>query len=208
MAKSKFYTVRNGHNPGVYTSWAECEAQVKGFPGAEFKSFGTQAAAEEALRNGWSDSPAPVATAPKAPPAAAQGDFIKDSLSVDAACAGNPGVMEYQCVNTGDGSPVFASQQYPVGTNNIGEFLAVVDALKHLQAIGSDMPIYTDSVTAIAWVRNRRLKTTLVRTDVTASLFDAIDAALDWLNNNSYTNPVLKWQTESWGESKADFGRK
>lgn len=208
MAKSKFYTVRNGRVPGVYTSWDDCKAQTDGFAGAEFKSFGTLAAAETALVNGWADSSAPVAAAPKAVSVASQVGFIKDSLSVDAACAGNPGVMEYQCVNTADNTPVFASGQYPIGTNNIGEFLAVVDALKHLQKIGSDMPIYTDSVTAIAWVRNRRLKTTLVRTDVTASLFDAIDAALDWLNNNIYSNPVLKWQTESWGESKADFGRK
>lgn len=205
---AKFYTVRKGHNPGVYTSWAECQEQVKGFSGAEFKSFGTKAAADEALVNGWANTAARVKKPANAAPAAAQDGFIKESLSVDAACSGNPGPMEYQCVNTVDNSHVFTSTLFPVGTNNIGEFLAVVDALRYLQEIGSDMPVYTDSVSAIAWVRNRRLKTTLVRAENTDHLFDAIDASLDWLNNNTYPNPVLKWQTELWGESKADFGRK
>lgn len=208
MAKSKFYTVRKGHQPGVYTSWAECQAQVKGFSGAEFKSFGTRALAEQALTDGWGESPAPAKPAAKDAPAGTQDTFIADSLSVDAACSGNPGPMEYQCVNTHDDSPVFSSPLFPVGTNNIGEFLAVVDALRYLQEIGSDMPVYTDSVSAIAWVRNRRPKTTLVRAENTEALFAAMDAAVDWLHHNTYSNPVLKWQTEAWGESKADFGRK
>lgn len=208
MAKSKFYTVRKGHTPGVYTTWAECQEQVKGFSGAEFKSFGTRALAEQALTEGWGESATPTPKPAKDAPAAAQEDFIADSLSVDAACSGNPGPMEYQCVNTHDDSHVFSSTLFPVGTNNIGEFLAVVDALRYLQEIGSDIPVYTDSVSAIAWVRNRRLKTTLVRAENTDHLFDAIDASLDWLNNNTYPNPVLKWKTELWGESKADFGRK
>lgn len=208
MAKSKFYTVRNGRVPGVYTSWDACKEQTDGYPGAEFKSFGTKALAEAALLNGWAETSAPTVSAPKAAPKTLQVGFIKNSLSVDAACSGNPGPMEYQCVNTADDSPVFTSVLYPVGTNNIGEFLAVVDALKYLNEIGSDIPVYTDSVSAIAWVRNRRLKTTLVREPKTESLFQAIDAAIDWLNSNTYPNPVLKWQTESWGESKADFGRK
>ena len=42
MAK-KFYAVRNGRVPGVYMTWADCEKQVKGFGGAIYKSFPTEA---------------------------------------------------------------------------------------------------------------------------------------------------------------------
>lgn len=204
MPKQKYYVVKVGHNPGIYTSWDECQNETRGFPGAKFKKFDTKAQAEHALAHGW-DKPQPkVKTAAREITAG----FIKNSISVDAACSGNPGQMEYQCVDTDTNVQLFASPIYPVGTNNIGEFLAVVDALKYLQERGLDIPVYTDSISAIAWVRNKRAKTTLVRSAQTESLWQAIDNALDWLHTNSYPNPVLKWETEQWGESKADFGRK
>ncbi|RHR33795.1 viroplasmin family protein [Eubacterium sp. AF19-12LB] len=46
MAKKKFYAVKSGVKPGIYETWAECEAQTKGFSGAQFKSFGSMAEAE------------------------------------------------------------------------------------------------------------------------------------------------------------------
>lgn len=46
MAKKKFYAVRAGITPGIYETWAEAEAQVKGFQGAEFKSFSAKSDAE------------------------------------------------------------------------------------------------------------------------------------------------------------------
>ena len=41
----KFYAVRKGRHPGIYTTWSDCEAQVKGFPGAIYKAFPTKAQA-------------------------------------------------------------------------------------------------------------------------------------------------------------------
>ena len=35
----KVYVVKKGYRPGIYHSWPEAEEQVKGFPGAEYKSF-------------------------------------------------------------------------------------------------------------------------------------------------------------------------
>lgn len=35
----KYYAVVKGIKPGVYNSWPECEAQVKGFPGASYKGL-------------------------------------------------------------------------------------------------------------------------------------------------------------------------
>lgn len=47
MAKVKYYGVKKGLVPGVYTSWDECKAQVDGFSGAEYKSFKTEAEAND-----------------------------------------------------------------------------------------------------------------------------------------------------------------
>lgn len=209
MAKTKFYTVRNGRKPGVYTSWAECEAQVKGFKGAEFKSFASKDIAEHALIHGW-DTGAKPEKSEKSQEQSLEGnqDYIKESISVDAACSGNPGAMEYQGVDTETGEQLFASPVYPVGTNNLGEFLAVVHALRYLHEQGSDMPVYSDSVSAIAWVKNKRVKTNLVRNADTEKLWQDIDNAIEWLYDHTYENPILKWETKIWGEAKADFGRK
>lgn len=47
MAKKKYYAVRCGVKPGIYETWAECEAQTKGFSGAQFQSFGSMVEAEK-----------------------------------------------------------------------------------------------------------------------------------------------------------------
>lgn len=209
MTKTKFYTVRQGHQPGVYTSWAECEAQIKGFKGAEFKSFPSKSAAEHALAHGWDTGANPVKTEKSQDQNLTETqDYIKASISVDAACSGNPGAMEYQGVDTATGEILFASDVYPVGTNNLGEFLAVVHALQYLHERNSDMPVYSDSVSALAWVRNKRVKTNLERNADTEKLWQDIEDAVAWLYDHAYANPVIKWDTKSWGESKADFGRK
>ena len=49
--KRKFYVVWKGHKPGIYTSWAECNAQVKGVPQAEYKAFETLEEAEQARQH-------------------------------------------------------------------------------------------------------------------------------------------------------------
>lgn len=206
---NKFYTVRKGRKPGVYSTWAECEAQVKGFKGAEFKSFESKSIAEHALIHGWNIGAKPEKTSGSQEKGLAEPlDYIKESISVDAACSGNPGEMEYQGVDTETGEQLFSSRVYPVGTNNLGEFLAVVHALRYLHEKGSDMPVYSDSVSAIAWVRNRHVKTNLVRKRETEALWQHIDLAIEWLYKHDYPNPILKWETKIWGEVKADFGRK
>lgn len=131
-----------------------------------------------------------------------------EALAVDAACSGNPGMMEYRGVYLATGKEVF--HYGPVfGTNNIGEFLAIVHALALLKQKGmTDVPVYSDSISGMAWVRNRRCKTTLPRTDKTAALLNVVARAENWLRSNNPTNPVIKWDTQHWGEIPADFGRK
>jgi len=128
--------------------------------------------------------------------------------AVDAACSGNPGPMEYQGIDLTTGQRVF--HYGPVyGTNNIGEFLAIVHALALAwQRKLPGLTIYSDSYNAILWVKKRKCKTTLQRTEQTEQLFQVIARAEQWLQTHDYQNPVLKWQTKEWGEVPADFGRK
>ncbi|HSH04879.1 MAG TPA: ribonuclease H family protein [Anaerolineae bacterium] len=202
---AKYYVVWEGHQPGIYTDWSSCQQQINGYPNARYKSFKSYAAAEAALTQHWDQhwgqkkSPAPA----ELPPA-----VIRDSIAVDAACNGAPGVLEFQGVWTGTGQQIFHHGPYPVGFTNLGEFLAIVTALRYLATNNLHKPIYTDSVTAKAWVRKKEVNSSLYRNDATAELWSAVDDALDWLQNHSYTTPIKKWNTKEWGEIPADFGRK
>jgi ribonuclease HI len=95
-----------------------------------------------------------------------------------------------------------------VGTVNLGEFLAIVHGLAFLKKNNSPLPLYSDSRTAIAWVRKKAIKTNLERSAQTEILFELVDKAIEWLKNNAYTTQILKWETEDWGENPADYGRK
>ena len=207
MSKKKFYVVWNGLNPGIYRSWDDCQAQIKGVKGAVYKSFDSKEEAERAYA-----SPAyaymkkkgetPSFTLDTLPPV-----VERYALAVDAACSGNPGPMEYRGVYLGDGKEIFHFG--PVhGTNNIGEFLAIVHALAMLDKQGLKMTIYSDSRTAISWVRKKCCKTQLERTEETEQLFQLIERAESWLKAHRVTIPIIKWETEQWGEVPADFGRK
>ena len=208
MAKEKFYVVWEGVTPGVYTSWTECQLQTKGYDGAQYKSFDTREEAERALTT------SPYAyigkNAKKNTTTQTRTDWanvIDNSLAVDAACSGNPGPMEYRGVHVASQQEIFHFG--PVrGTNNIGEFLAIVHGLALLKQKGFDMPIYSDSKIAIDWVRQKACKTKLTRDAETEELFRLIKRAEKWLKENKYTTRILKWETKQWGEIPADFGRK
>lgn len=209
MAKKKFYVVWQGVNPGVYAEWRECQAQIKGYEGALFKSFDSREEAEEAYRS----SPyiyigQQAASRREATQRKEWGTEVQlEALAVDAACSGNPGPMEYRGVYMRTREEIFHFGPIQ-GTNNIGEFLAIVHGLALLDQKKLTMPIYSDSRTAISWVRQKKCKTKLEQTPQTAPLFELIARAERWLQTHSYMTPILKWETEQWGEVPADFGRK
>ncbi|MBD2577352.1 viroplasmin family protein [Oscillatoria sp. FACHB-1406] len=194
----------------MFTTWADCEQQVKGFSGAVYKSFKTRAEAESALQSpeqGFLPSQKP----PKPQPQqilVLPSECIARSICVDASCLGNPGDVEYRGVDTQTGEEIFHQSPLPYGTNNLGEFLAIARGLAYLKERGLDWPIYSDSRTAMLWVKNRQVRTTLTRSAKNQEIFELIDRALDWLENNEYRNRILKWDTTNWGEIPADFGRK
>lgn len=212
MAKKKrnFYTVWNGVVPGVYDDWKECKRQIDGYEGAIYKSFPTKDEADRAFNDTpWKYMGKNADTAKsKAVSIENNPEIIKNSLSVDAACSGNPGDMEYRGVYVQTGEEIFKQGPFEMGTNNIGEFLALVHGLALLKQKGTDIPIYTDSVNAMSWVKNKKCKTKLDRIPENESLFYMIARAEKWLKENSYTTQILKWETKKWGEIPADFGRK
>ncbi len=213
MAKSKkkYYVVWEGNNPGIYESWADCQLQIKGYPNARYKSFKSLEEATEAYRGNYASHYNFGASKGKATITQISDEERKkinwESISVDAACSGNPGMMEYQGVDTKTKAQIF-HKQFSLGTNNIGEFLALVHALAMFKRAGKDTPIYTDSRTAMAWVRNKKAKTNLKKNTKTAFIHELIGRAETWLRNNTFSNPILKWDTDNWGEIPADFGRK
>ncbi|NVN94630.1 MAG: viroplasmin family protein [Bacteroidetes bacterium] len=207
MAKQKFYVVWKGHQTGVFTSWPECEKHIKGYENALYKSFEDMETAQKAYASkphlyiGKSNTKAENKNTKDNKP-------IMQSISVDAACAGNPGLMEYRGVETKTKTELFHQGPFVHGTNNIGEFLAIVHALAWLQKQNNTLPIYSDSKTALAWIRDKKAKTKLDQTPQNKILFELIERAENWLRSNTWQNPLLKWDTENWGEIPADFGRK
>ncbi|MDR1980204.1 MAG: ribonuclease H family protein [Tannerellaceae bacterium] len=207
MAKRKFYVVWKGLTAGIYDDWNTCKKQVEGQPDAKYKSFETREEAVKAFEEGYRHYPK-KASSPKWAKEASAGKPVPESLSVDAACSGNPGAMEYRGVYTATGKELFHVGPLKQGTNNVGEFLALVHGLALLKKENSDLPIYSDSRNAMLWVKNRKCKTLLERTPDNEPVFDLIERAEKWLKENSYSTPVYKWETAEWGEIPADFGRK
>ena len=212
MAKSKaiFYVVWQGREPGIYDSWSACEAQVKGVA-AKYKGFATLAEAQQAFAATPEDyiTRKPVGEADLVSKSDLQAKpILLPALAVDAACSGNPGTMEFRGVIADTGTQVFHRGPYVEATNNIGEFLAIVLGLAYLKLHNLPWALYSDSKTAISWVRQRQCKTKIEWNTRNQDLFLAVRAAEKWLHENTWTTPIYKWDTEHWGEIPADFGRK
>ena len=209
--KSKYYVVWKGHKAGIFESWDDCKAQTKDYKGAQYKSFTSFDAAKKAFKEG----PKGYIGKSKTFKSELSDDQLRkigepnfNSISVDAASSGNPGKMEYRGVDTKSKKQLFIQGPFEEGTNNIGEFLAIVHGLAFLKQKNSNRIIYTDSKTAMSWVRKKTCNSKLERTDKNKSLFELVDRAVKWLKSNDYNTVIVKWETKAWGEIPADFGRK
>ncbi|MDR0505250.1 MAG: viroplasmin family protein [Dysgonamonadaceae bacterium] len=205
MAQKKWYVVWKGREQGIFDTWAECKKQVDGFENALYKSFESSEEAKIAYHAGAQSC---FGKYRKAKPKLLDSKIIQQSMSVDAACSGNPGAMEYRGVHTETGEEIFHIGPLEMGTNNIGEFLAIVHALALLKKQQSNVPVYSDSANAITWVKKKKCNTLLEKCEANKIIFTLIERAENWLKNNTYTTAILKWNTKEWGEIPADFGRK
>ncbi len=212
----------SGRSTGVFSSWDECERQVKGIDGAKYKSFDTEEEARQAFDDG-----ADMYLHPGIRRVIEKKNLlllpeserpVYPSLAVDGACSGNPGMMEYRGVDAATGNEIFHFGPVAGGTNNIAEFLALVHVLALLQQKAAadqvhaeqllTLPIYSDSRIAQSWLRKRKCATKLLENSENRELFSIVRRAENWLNTHAWRNPILKWKTEEWGEIPADFGRK
>ncbi|MCM1320342.1 MAG: ribonuclease H family protein [Muribaculaceae bacterium] len=211
--KSKYYVVWVGIEPGIYDNWEDCAEQVLTFPGAKYKSFPSYESAVKAFREGSNDKSALMNLLKKQPTTvfnySAFPEVDMEAIAVDAACSGNPGPMEYRGVSLATGRQIFHVGPIDAGTNNIGEYLAIVHALALCAQNGETRrTIYSDSRIAQSWVRQRRANTQIVPTTENARIRLLVARADQWLQTHELTNPIRKWDTERWGEIPADFNRK
>ena len=210
-SKKKYYVVWKGKKTGVFNTWIACKQQITGFQGAQYKSFSSKKEAEEAFKKTYDDYKG-LKTNTRTLSESEKKKFgspMLESISVDAACSGNPGIMEYRGVLTHNRKQLFIKGPFKKGTNNIGEFLALVHGLAFLkQKKMHDIPIYSDSKIAISWIKQKKCKTNILFDNTNKDLLELIKRAEVWLQNNYFKNPILKWETKAWGEIPADFGRK
>ena len=211
MGAKKYYVIWKGKETGVFSSWDKVKKLVQGVEGAKYKSFESNAEANIAIKKKYSDyqgnnsKKIALSDADKA----RFGVPIKNSLTVDAACSGNPGKMEYRGVLLHNKQEVFKMGPFKNGTNNIGEFLALVHGISLLKKKGlHSLPIYSDSKIAMSWIKKKTCRTTITFDASNSDLLTLIHRAEKWLKENSFSNPILKWETKAWGEIPADFGRK
>jgi len=179
MAK-KFYVVWQGRTPGIYTDWNSCKRQVDQFAGARYKSFPTQAEAEQAFKGGASKSssaksasfkssgikkPAGTSTVKNGIKTYTAAEIDKMVLDVkfftDGGCEPNPG-------QAGSGMAIYRNEHgseqvselwyglyNPMGTNNTAELNALYQALmmaKTESEQGKTVAIFCDSKYAIQCV--------------------------------------------------------
>ncbi|WP_298923777.1 ribonuclease H family protein [uncultured Allomuricauda sp.] len=208
--KRKFYVVWKGKRPGIYEAWADCKAQIEGFKGAQYKSFQDFAEAKKAFNSNYLEYKGKSKSKKELTPEELLkiGEPNYNSISVDAASSGNPGKMEYQGVDTKTKRTLFKQGPFEQGTNNIGEFLALVHGLAFLKNNKSTRILYSDSRIAMGWVRKKKCGTKLKKNAKNKVVFELIERAEEWLKKNSYNTPIAKWETKAWGEIPADFGRK
>lgn len=157
MAKKKVYAVKKGRTTGLFMTWADCQEQVTGFPGAVFKSFEDPNAALAWLMGSANATAAPTKTrtahraatsahqAPTAPaPSDADTDFI---IYTDGSCLRNPagpGGWAMVAKAMADGEVTERSGGSPSTTNNKMELTAAIEALRFAPE-GSRVALYTDS---------------------------------------------------------------
>lgn len=207
--KQKYYVVWFGNPTGIFDSWEACKKSIEGIKGAQYKSFESLEEAKKAYDGEYEDY-----TGKTSKPKISKEELAKIgepnlySICVDAASSGNPGIMEYRGVDTQTHKQLFRQGPFQQGTNNVGEFLAIVHGLALLKKNNSDRILYTDSKIAINWVKRKKCNTKLKRTPKNSYLFELIERAEHWLKTNQYSNKIVKWETKAWGEIPADFGRK
>lgn len=205
MSKNKFYVVWIGREQGIFDSWEECKKQIDGFAGAKYKGFTTYEQALLALQSYPSNTNIVNPIIEKI-----QNNFPHNSIAVDAAVNMKNGIMEYRGIHLSSMQIIFhvGPLDYGLKSNNIAEFLAIVHGLQWLWQYDINAPVYSDSFTAITWVKNQKINSKVLEKNPVPQIKERIEKALKWLKEHPKHAEVIKWNTQEWGEIPADFNRK
>jgi ribonuclease HI len=205
--QKKFYVVWKGRTTGIFESWGECKRETNGFPGAKFKSFKSRQFAEQALQDGSEKyiRRRKIQDELTEDQLKRLGNPEPESIAVDAAWNKVSGIMEYRAVYVRNEEEVFYQGPFEGGTNNIGEFLALVHALAYCKKANWDAVIYSDSRSALSWVRVKGAPKHFKSQVKNEVLFNIIKRAEKWLRENNYSNQIVKWESRAWGENPAEF---
>ena len=206
-SEKKYYVIRKWKQIWLFDSRDECKINVNWFADTKYKSFSSREDAENALQEWWEKYYEVKSTSKKEKINSEDIPFFAESIAVDAACSGNPWEMEYRWIDLQTWEEIF-HEKFEIGTNNIGEFLAIVRWLNYLW--NNNRVIYSDSRIAISRVNQWKCKTKINVTENSdfSRTLDAIQWAENWLKENWIKHKILKWNTEDWWEIPADFGRK
>ena len=124
-------------------------------------------------------------------------------IATDGAHSTKEGLTRYRAVDLSSGLELF---NHSIGnkTNNIGEFLAIIEAVKNiLRHPEAPRIIYSDSITAITWYHNKQAASSRRCDELrTAEIFLKVYAV------KIEDIQVLHWDNAKWGETPADFGNK
>lgn len=124
-------------------------------------------------------------------------------IAVDAAHSTKNRMTEFQGVDLKTGKTVF-HVQLGNQTTNIGEFLAIVEAVKHIFETGyTPRVIFSDSMVAISWFVNRRTSSGKRNSDLLKA-----ECYLRIMDEKIKDIKIIHWDNKAWGEIPADFGRK
>ncbi len=159
MAKKKFYAIASGRKPGIYTSWPDAQAQVKGFPKARFKGFATREEAENWLRNpSTSPSGQKKIHHPQKEETCRKAEI---EIYTDGGALGNPGPGGYGIVIIHSDRKKEICGGYRLTTNNRMELMGCIVALQELKQKDAPITLYSDSSYVVnginkGWAKNWR----------------------------------------------------
>lgn len=141
----------------------------------------------------------------------------KLGIVVDGSTRGNPGPSEYRAIDLQTGEILF-HKKIGIATNNITEFIALGHALLYCLDKKIKTTIYSDSQTALSWLKKGDINSNLSNNERTKVAIDFlnriilklsnIDIKFDGLDLICGDIVITKWYTSEYGEIPADFGNK
>lgn len=192
MKNNKYYVVFKGYNTGIYDNWNDCKKQVNGFSGALHKSFESPDEAEKAFEEYSESSNTNLEFEQPT-------SYSIKSIIVSGNCPNNFGEMSYQWNLVASTNNAKRKNLSIIGTKNIADFIAIIDLIKLTKKVKLNLPIYTNSKTAVNWILNKKCNHQLFVSKQTETVLALVKEHDEWLLNNIIENEILLWNSNSWG---------